>query len=143
MQQPALRFITLSTMLTLFLAMALPARAAGNLDEFRHEFAQAVYASSPELVHNRNPQALLRAVVVLNIKLGEGNAWVTDVMRTNRDEPAMLARAVEAVKRVQIHDVPDSLREELSRNGINETWLFDKDGTFQVKTLAKTQRKSL
>lgn len=123
--------------------MSSTASSATNLDEFRHEFAQAVYSSSPELVHNRNPQALLRAVVVLNIKLGEGNAWVTDVMRTNRDEPAMLERAVEAVKRVQIHDVPESLREELSRNGINETWLFDKDGTFQVMTLAKTQRNSL
>jgi periplasmic protein TonB len=124
-------------------AMASSAWSATNLDEFRQEFAQAVYAASPELVHNRNPQALLRAVVVLNIKLGEGNTWVADVMRTNRDEPAMLARAVEAVKRVQMQNVPESLREELSRNGINETWLFDKDGSFQVMTLAKTQRNTL
>jgi periplasmic protein TonB len=89
------------------------------------------------------PQALLRAVVVLNIKLGEGNAWQTDVMRTNHDQPEMLARAIEAVKRVHINEVPDALREELMRNGINETWLFDKDGSFQVMTLAKSQRNSL
>jgi len=35
--------------------------------------------------------------------------------------------------------VPAELREHLQRNGIYETWLFDKDGSFQVKTLAKAQ----
>jgi protein TonB len=143
MKVSPLRFASLAVMVTIGSAMALPAWSASNLNEFRREFAQAVYASSPELVHDRNPQALLRAVVVLNIKLGEGNAWQTDVMRTNHDQPEMLARAIEAVKRVHINEVPDALREELMRNGINETWLFDKDGSFQVMTLAKSQRNSL
>jgi hypothetical protein len=35
--------------------------------------------------------------------------------------------------------VPEHLREQLRTQGIYETWLFDKDGSFQVKTLAKAQ----
>jgi hypothetical protein len=32
------------------------------------------------------------------------------------------------------------MRAELRRNGLIEAWLFDNDGSFQVKTLAKAQR---
>jgi len=124
------------------LGTAGAARAA-NLEEFRRTFAEALHASSPELVHQRNPQPLLRAVVVLNIKLADDGRWVTDVMRTNYQQPEMLQRAQDTVARVRLEGVPDELRDELRRNGFCETWLFDKDGSFQVKTLAKTQRSSL
>jgi periplasmic protein TonB len=113
---------------------------ASTVEDFRREFAQAVYAGSPDLVHDRQPQALLRAVVVLNIKLGEGNRWQADVMRTNSTQPEMLQRALETVERARVNEVPQDIADELRRNGINETWLFDKDGSFQVKTLAKAQR---
>jgi len=95
---------------------------------------------SPNLVHTRQPQALLRAVIVLNIKLSEDNRWQTDVLRTNSTQPEMLQRAIETVERARVELVPDDVRDELVRNGITETWLFDKDGSFQVKTLAKAQR---
>ncbi len=143
MNAPSLRLTAISTLAMLCLATVSSARAAGNLDEFRREFAHAVYAASPELVHDRNPQPLLRAVVVLNIKLSEDNRWQTDVMRTNKDQPELLARAIEAVEKVHMSEIPEHLRDELKRNGINETWLFEKDGTFQVMTLAKAQRSSL
>lgn len=127
--------------LSTLLAAVAPARAA-NIEEFRRTFAEAVHASSPDLVHQRNPQPLLRAVVVLNIKLGEDGHWVTDVMRTNDQQPDMLRRALDTVSRVRIDQIPEGLRDELRRNGFCETWLFDKDGSFQVKTLAKAQRSS-
>lgn len=116
---------------------------SANLDEFRKDFAHAVYAGSPELVHDRQPQPLLRAVIVLNIKLGEDDRWQTDVTRTNEQQPEMLRRAIDTVNRARLGAVPDELRDELKRNGIYETWLFDKDGSFQVKTLAKAQRSGL
>lgn len=124
------------------LAAAKPA-FAGPLDDFRKSFAHAVYAGSPELVHNRNPQPLLRAVVVLNVKMAEDGHFVADVLRTNDQQPEMLARAIETVSRAQVAEVPDQVRSELSRNGIVEAWLFDSDGSFQVKTLAKPQLSGL
>ena len=112
---------------------------AGGLDDFRASFAKAVYAGSSNLVHDRQPQALLRSVVVLNIKLGDDNRWHTDVIRTNDEQPEMLQRAIESVARARADNVPAELRDELKRRGMYETWLFDKDGSFQVKTLARPQ----
>jgi hypothetical protein len=124
----------------LLLAMSNPS-VAGVPDELRRDFAQAVYSGSPDFVHDRNPQPLLRAVVVLNLKLDEADHWQAEVVRTNDQQPGMLARALETVRRVRAVSVPDEHKAELKRNGFMEAWLFDNDGTFQVKTLAKAQRR--
>ena len=116
------------------------AASAGKIDEFRQNFAKAVYQASPDWIHDRRPQPLLRAVVVLSIKLSEDNRWQTEIVRGNDTQPEMVARALAAVKRVRAATVPDELRGELMRNGFIETWLFDNDGSFQVRTLAKAQR---
>jgi hypothetical protein len=128
------------TLLAAALTLTCVSARASDLDDFRKDFAHAVYAGSPNLVHERQPQALLRAVIVLNIKLSDDNRWQTDVLRTNSTQPEMLQRALETVERARVELVPDDVRDELMRNGITETWLFDKDGSFQVKTLAKAQR---
>lgn len=136
------RTLCFTSLAASLLMVTAPARA-GTLDDFRRAFAEAVHAASPELVHGRNPQALLRAVVVLNIKLREDGRLAADVLRTNDQQPEMLQRALETVSRVRLPAVPESLRDELRRNGFCETWLFDKDGSFQVMTLAKPQRNTL
>lgn len=124
----------------LLLAMAKPA-FAGVPEDVRKDFAHAVYDGSPELVHNRNPQPLLRAVIVLNVKLDEAEHWRAEVVRTNDEQPEMLARAMETVRRAPAINLSDEARAEMHRNGLIEAWLFDNDGSFQVKTLAKTQSR--
>jgi hypothetical protein len=121
------------------LAVFKPAHA-GVPEGVRVDFAKAVYNGSPELVHNRNPQPLLRAVIVLNVKLDDEGHWQHEVVRTNDEQPEMLARAIETVHRAPPIAMPDEVRAELRRNGFMEAWLFDNDGSFQVKTLAKSQR---
>ena len=120
-------------------AVAHPA-LAGVPDDVRKDFAHAVYSGSPELIHHHNPQPLLRAVIVLNVKLDDGGRWLAEVVRTNDEQPEMLARAIETVRRAPPIVVADDVRSELRRNGFMEAWLFDSDGSFQVKTLAKAQR---
>lgn len=126
----------------LMLALSQSAQA-GVPDEVRKDFAHAVYSGSPELVHNRNPQPLLRAVIVLNVTLDESGNWRAEVLRTNDTQPEMLARAIETVRRAPRIQLNDDAKAELRRNGIVEAWLFDNDGSFQVKTLAKAQRRAL
>ncbi|MGC4061999.1 MAG: hypothetical protein QM749_14555 [Aquabacterium sp.] len=123
----------------MLLALTKPA-VAGVPDEVKVDFAKAVYSGSPELVHNRNPQPLLRAVIVLNVKLDEGEHWKAEVLRTNDEQPEMLARAIETVRRAGNISLSEEAKAELHRNGLIEAWLFDNDGSFQVKTLAKAQR---
>jgi hypothetical protein len=135
-----MRFKTLccSFVAGMLLAVAHPA-GAGVPDQIKRDFAQAVYQGSPELVHNHNPQPLLRAVIVLNVKLDERDHWKAEVVRTNDEQPEMLARALETVQRARSIALSDEARAELRRNGFIEAWLFENDGTFQVKTLAKAQ----
>lgn len=135
----SLKTIGFSFLTGVLLAVVKPA-FAGVSDELRKDFAQAVYTGSPELIHNRNPQPLLRAVIVLNVKLDEYGRWRAEVLRTNDEQPEMLARAIETVHRAPSIAMSDDMRAELKRNGLIEAWLFDNDGSFQVKTLAKAQR---
>lgn len=114
---------------------------AGDAIDARAHFAHAVYSGSPDWVHDRQPQPLLRAVVVLRIRL-HGEALRAEVMRYNDEQPEMLARALETVKRVRASDLPPEVRQRLTREGVIETWLFDRDGSFQVRTLAKPQRSA-
>lgn len=111
-------------------------------DQLKRDFAQAIYDGSPDLVHSRNPQPLLRAVIVLNVKLDENNQWKADVIRGNDQQPEMQARALETVRRARMLDLTETDRAEMQRGGLIEAWLFDTDGSFQVKTLAKAQKSS-
>lgn len=123
------------------LAMPLPAGAAiDTVADYRQAFAQAIHAAAPEWVHDRRPQPLLRAVIVLNIRLGADRRWHAHVLRTNDQQPEMLARAIETVHRARPAEAPAALHDELRRHGFVETWLFDRDGSFQVKTLARPQQ---
>lgn len=126
---------------TLLFSALQPASAAVP-DQVKKDFARAVYQGSPDLVHNRNPQPLLRAVIVLNVKLDENNRWTAEVIRGNEQQPEMQARALETVRRANMVELSEADRAEMQRSGLIEAWLFDNDGTFQVKTLAKAQKTS-
>ncbi len=121
------------------LSQAPLALASSEIDPARIDFARAIYEARPDWVHDHRPQALLRAVVVLNIKLLDDNHWHAEVVRTNTRQPEMLTRALESVRHARVGAIPTHLRDKLSKEGFMETWLFDNDGTFQVKTLAKAQ----
>jgi hypothetical protein len=111
-------------------------------DNVKKDFAKAVYTGSPEFVHDRNPQPLLRAVIVLSVKLDENNQWKAEVVRGNDQQPEMQARALETVRRAPTIQLSEAERAEMQRSGFMEAWLFDNDGSFQVKTLAKVQKSS-
>ena len=70
---------------------------AQSADEVKADFARAVYQHSAAKVHNDRPQPLLRAVVVLRVKLNEQNQWQAEVFRDNPDQPEMTRAAMESV----------------------------------------------
>jgi hypothetical protein len=109
-----------------------------SVDEYKVAVARAIHAGNPQFVHDRRPQALLRAVVALDVKFDE-HGYVATVRRQNTDEPALTARALESLKRAVLVPVPEALRAELAA-GFVETWLFETDGTFQVAAIARKQK---
>jgi protein TonB len=119
-----------------------PAQAQ-SADQVKADFARSVYLNSAALVHNERPQPLLRAVVVLRVKLNEQNQWQAEVFRDNPDQPEMTQAALDSVAKLPapVGLTPKALQ-MLRNDGMIEAWLFQNDGRFALKTLAKPQRSA-
>jgi len=114
---------------------------AQSAEQVKADFARAVYQSSAAKVHNDRPQPLLRAVVVLRVKLDEQNQWKAEVFRDNPEQPEMTREALNSVAKLPAPVGLTPQAEQMLRNeGLIEAWLFQKDGRFALKTLAKPQR---
>ena len=114
---------------------------AQDIDQSRTDFARQVYAHAASEVNHEAPQALLRAVVVIRIRLSDQGRWTADVLRENSTQPELTRKALEIIEQMSAPAaVPPSLRAELQRNGFIEAWLFQSDGRFALKTLALPQK---
>ena len=119
-----------------------PAQAQ-NTDQLKTDFARAVYLHSATQVHNERPQPLLRAVVVLRVRLGDDNRWQAEVFRDNPEQPEMTRAALDSVSRLPAPvGLSPKARQMLCSEGVIEAWLFETDGRFALKTLAKPQRSA-
>ena len=129
-----------ATAVSVALMGAAPAQAQ-SADQVKADFARAVYLHSATQVHNERPQPMLRAVVVLRIKLNDSNQWQAEVFRDNPDQPEMTKAALESVARLPVPvGLSPKARQILRNDGLVEAWLFENDGRFALKTLAKPQR---
>jgi hypothetical protein len=119
-----------------------PAQAQST-DQVKAEFARTVYLHSATQVHNEQPQALLRAVVVLRVKLTDQGQWVAEIFRDNPDQPEMTRAALASVSKLPVPvGLSAKARQLLQNDGLVEAWLFQNDGRFALKTLAKPQRSA-
>ena len=131
-----------SAALVVALLGAAPAQAQ-SADQVKADFARAVYLGSATQVHNERPQAMLRAVVVLRIKLGDNDQWQAEVFRDNPDQPEMTQAAIDSVTKLPAPVGLSAKALQMLRNdGMIEAWLFQNDGRFALKTLAKPQRSA-
>lgn len=137
----ATKFTAVAALATALLWAAPGAALAQSAEQVKADFARAVYQHSAAKVHNERPQPLLRAVVVLRIKLNEQNQWQAEVFRDNPDQPEMTRAAIESVAQLPVPVGLTPKAQEMLRNeGLVEAWLFQNDGRFALKTLAKPQR---
>ena len=130
---------------TLCLVGALLACAAGaraeSLDQVRRGFAQMVYEDAGPDINHSAPQPLLRAVVVLRVKLDELGRWTAEVIRENDEQPELTRKALASVAHLgKSLAMSASAAEQVRREGFMEVWLFQNDGRFALKTLALPQR---
>ena len=137
----AVRLAATAALAAALIAFGTGSARAQSADQVKAEFARAVYQNSSARVHHEAPQPLLRAVVVLRVKLDEQNRWQAEVFRDNPAQPEMTRAALDSVARLPtpVALTPQAL--DLLRNeGLIEAWLFQTDGRFALKTLAKPQR---
>ncbi len=121
---------------------SVPLTHAAPLDQVRRGFAQAIYEDSSRDINLDAPQPLLRAVVVLRVRLDDRGRWAAEVMRDNDEQPELTRKALASVAHLAtVRHAREPVVEQLHRDGFVEVWLFQNDGRFALKTLALPQRR--
>jgi protein TonB len=120
-----------------------PAKAmsstARNVSGYKTDVANRLYEVNSEQVFTGKPPPLLRSIVVLSVVVDENGRLVSSrVFRDNGDEEA---RAMALASLRKAAPLPKPTRAVLSGGKVEylESWLFRRDGKFQVRTLAEVQ----
>lgn len=112
---------------------------ASTLDGYKRDLAQRISQVNSTKVYIERPQALLRSVVVLKYQVDrDGNLVRSEIYRSNRDREAE-ATALAALKNAAPFPKPAPHLLRQDRIDILESWLFNNDGRFQLRTIAQPQ----
>lgn len=112
---------------------------ATTLDDYKRGLAQRIVAVNSTEVYVGRPQALLRAVIVVKYYVNaDGQLLRAEILRTNKDRKAE-ASALAAVRRAAPFPKPDSKFLRRGEVEIAESWLFNDDGRYQLRSIAEQQ----
>ncbi len=110
-----------------------------TMEQYKVALCKRIFETSMGKTVTGDLQPLLRAVVVLRFEVdANGNVRNVQTVRTPEKEADGLARA--SLERAGALPVPP---EEWLHNGVlevTETWLFNKDGRFHLRTFGPKQR---
>lgn len=124
-------------------ATGSPAQPAGstarNVSGYKTDVANRLYEVNSEQVFTGKPPPLLRSIVVLSVVVDENGRLVSS--RVFRDNGDAEARAMALASLQKAAPLPKPTRAVLSGGKVEylESWLFRRDGKFQVRTLAEIQ----
>ena len=114
-------------------------RTAATVDEYKAQVAQQIMAANPKVSFTGRLPAMMTAIVVLEIGIGR-NGEVTSVKihRSPNDQASEIA--VDAVKLGGPYPQPGKLLGFMHHTlTFSETFLFNRDYQFQLRTLAGPQ----
>lgn len=112
---------------------------AATLDAYKVDLANRIAQTNSIQVFVGRPQALLRSVVVVKYHVdANGRLMRSDIMRSNRDRTTETA-ALAALRKAAPFPKPAPHLLRHGRVEILETWLFNNDGRFQLRTIAEPQ----
>jgi protein TonB len=112
---------------------------AASVNDYKQDLANRIVQTSPIQVFVGRPQALLRSVVVVKYYIdANGRLLRSDILRSNRDR-ATETTALVTLRKAAPFPKPAAHLLRGGRVEILETWLFNNDGRFQLRTLAEAQ----
>ena len=118
------------------------ASSAASLDGYKRDVAYRITQVNSGKVFTGRPQALLRSVVVLKYMVDANGGIVrSEILRSNHDRETE-ATALASLRRSAPLPRPASHLLRHGRVEISETWLFNNDGRFQLRTIAEPQMDS-
>jgi protein TonB len=110
-----------------------------TLNGYKRELAQHISGRNLSKVYAERPQALLRSVIVLKYSMnGEGKLLRSEVLRSNHDKVTE-GIALASISNAAPFPKPSSLLVKNGKLEITETWLFNDDARFQLRTIAQPQ----
>ncbi|MFZ6748615.1 energy transducer TonB family protein [Undibacterium sp. Ren11W] len=110
-----------------------------TLNGYKRELAQRISERNSGKVYTDRPQALLRSVVVLKYTMNaDGKLLRSDVLRSNHDKVTENI-ALASISNAAPFPKPSSLLVKNGKLEITETWLFNDDARFQLRTIAQPQ----
>ena len=114
-------------------------RPAANLDDYKIQVAQQINAANPSVIFSGRLPPMMAAIVVLDIGIGhDGEIVALRVHRSPDEESARIALA--AVKQGAPYPKPAHLLKWGHHSlAFSETFLFNRDQRFQLRTLAGPQ----
>ncbi|MNR82343.1 hypothetical protein D3C72_131000 [compost metagenome] len=112
---------------------------ADSVSEYQLALAHRITQVNSTKVYIGRPQALLRSVVVVKYVVDANGSLVrSELMRSNRDR-ATEATALASVRNTAPFPKPAPSLLRHGRVEVIETWLFNNDGRFQLRTIAEPQ----
>lgn len=116
-----------------------PVSTAATLDDYKRDLARRISQLNASRVFPGRPQALLRSVVVVRYVVDDqGRLLRSEIMRSNRDREAE-ATALATLRSAAPFPRPAAHLMRKGRLEVSETWLFNNDGRFQLRTVALPQ----
>jgi protein TonB len=110
-----------------------------TLAGYKQDVAQRISEVNSAKVYPGRPQALLRSVIVVRYAVDAGgNLTRSEILRSNHDR-ANEATALASLRNSAPFPKPASHLLQRGRLEISETWLFNNDGRFQLRTIAQPQ----
>jgi protein TonB len=112
---------------------------SSTLDEYKRDLALRITQANSSKVYAGRPQALLRSIIVVRYWVdANGKLMRSEIIRTNHD------RANERTALTSLHNAYQFPKPPLhllkqGRVDVTESWLFNDDGRFQLRTIAQPQ----
>lgn len=112
---------------------------AATLNGYKQDLAHRISQVNSTSVYAGRPQPLLRSVIVVKFHIdGNGQLLRSDILRSNRDRITE-ATALSTLRNAAPFPKPASHLLRQGRVEILESWLFNNDGRFQLRTIALPQ----
>ena len=112
---------------------------ANTLDQYKRELGQRILQVNSTKVYMTRPQALLRSVIVVRFVVdAQGGLVRSEIARGNHDNE-LESIAMTALRNTAPFPKPPPALLAGGRLELSETWLFNNDGKFQIRSVAEPQ----
>lgn len=124
--------------------LILPPTPEAGLDQYRASIARRIAERNPSRILHGTPQAMLRSLVVVSFTVDRsGQVTRSAVYRSNGDDEAESIALATLRHAAPLPPPPAHLLDGRGEVEMMESWLFNDNGQFQLRSMASPQAQTL